>query len=145
MPLSSTPNTSTALREAGCAHLLYGYESFSPRVMKTIGKGATPATNEQSLRWTMESVNLGDPEPDVRLPGRRLRLHPGQYLGLEAPGPEREAVLRHALPLYRVVLHLQGSDPAAVRRRPREVFLLDLGDATKVTAVISKKFNAVEL
>ena len=23
--------------------------------MKTIGKGATPATNEQSLRWTMES------------------------------------------------------------------------------------------
>ena len=26
-----------------------------------------------------------------------------------------------------------------------EKFLLDLGDATKVTAVISKKFNAVEL
>jgi len=26
-----------------------------------------------------------------------------------------------------------------------EAFLLDLGDATRVTAVISKKFNAVEL
>ena len=38
--------------------------------------------------------------------------------------------------------------PGGHRRYKRgdlEAFLLDLGDATRVTAVISKKFNAVEL
>ena len=45
----------TLAKQAGCSHLLYGYESFSARVMKTIGKGATPETNERSLRWTVEA------------------------------------------------------------------------------------------
>src|SRR5437762_1647753 len=44
-----------AIQQAGCSHLVYGYESFSARVMKTIGKGATPETNERSLKWTLDA------------------------------------------------------------------------------------------
>jgi len=37
-----SPEVLRAIKQAGCSHLVYGYESFSARVMKTIGKGATP-------------------------------------------------------------------------------------------------------
>ncbi|MDD1623126.1 MAG: cobalamin-dependent protein, partial [Methylococcaceae bacterium] len=43
------------MRNFGCSHLVYGYESFAPHVMKTIGKGATPATNMRSFFWTLEA------------------------------------------------------------------------------------------
>jgi radical SAM superfamily enzyme YgiQ (UPF0313 family) len=38
----------TFLKRAAARHLLYGCESFSPRVLKTIGKGATVETNERA-------------------------------------------------------------------------------------------------
>ena len=44
-----------SMREAGCSHLIYGYESFSSKVMKSIGKGATPETNIRSFFWTLEA------------------------------------------------------------------------------------------
>jgi radical SAM superfamily enzyme YgiQ (UPF0313 family) len=139
-----TPDILTALREAGCAHLLYGYESFSPRVMKTIGKGATPATNEQSLRWTMASgirpipnQMFGFPDDDfdsIRdniAAWKRLGLNVKPFFATPYPGTEWYYTYRDR------ILQQYGGD--------LEKFLLDLGDATKVTAVISKKFNAVEL
>ena len=44
-----TPEILKTMRAAGCSHLVYGYESFSPEVMKTIGKGASPKTNLRSF------------------------------------------------------------------------------------------------
>ena len=49
------PEVLRAIRQSGCSHLVYGYETFSKRVLKTVGKGATPETNERSLRWTLEA------------------------------------------------------------------------------------------
>ena len=43
------------LFESGCSQLLYGYESFSDRILRNLGKGTTAALNERSLRWTMEA------------------------------------------------------------------------------------------
>ncbi len=69
-----SPEVLKAIKQAGCSHLVYGYESFSPRVLKTVGKGATPATNERSLRWTLEAGIRPIPEPDDGIPRRGLRL-----------------------------------------------------------------------
>jgi radical SAM superfamily enzyme YgiQ (UPF0313 family) len=134
----------TVLKRAGCSHLLYGYESFSPRVLKTIGKGATVETNERSLRWTMEAGIRPIPNqmigfPDEDFDSIRDNVHAWNRLGLNAspffatpyPGTEWYQTYKSR------ILEQYGGD--------LEAFLLDLGDATRVTAVISKKFNAVEL
>jgi radical SAM superfamily enzyme YgiQ (UPF0313 family) len=132
------------MREAGCAHLLYGYETFSPRVMKTIGKGATPETNERSLRWTIEAGIRPIPNQMIGFPDDdfdsiydnldawdRLGLQVKPFFATPYPGTEWYQKYKQR------ILDQYGGN--------LEEFLLDLGDATRVTAVISKKFNAVEL
>lgn len=132
------------LKQAGCSHLLYGYESFSARVLKTVGKGATPETNERSLRWTLEAgirpipnQMIGFPDEDfdsIRdnvLAWNRLGLNVRPFFATPYPGTEWYQTYKGR------ILQQYGGD--------LETFLLDLGDATRVTAVISRKFNAVEL
>jgi anaerobic magnesium-protoporphyrin IX monomethyl ester cyclase len=133
-----------ALKQSGCSHLLYGYESFSARVMKTVGKGATPETNERSLRWTVEAgirpipnQMFGFPEDDFDSiydnvkAWDRLGLQVRPFFVTPYPGTEWYYTYKPQ------ILEQYGGD--------LEAFILDLGDATRVTAVISKKFNAVEL
>src|SRR4051812_26159773 len=43
------------MKKAGCSHLVYGYESFSPQILKRLGKGATRETNIRSFFWTIEA------------------------------------------------------------------------------------------
>ena len=43
------------MRAAGCSHLVYGYESFAPHILKTIGKGSTRDTNFRSFFWTLNA------------------------------------------------------------------------------------------
>jgi len=132
------------LKAAGCSHLLYGYETFSARVMKTIGKGATPETNERSLRWTLEAgirpipnQMMGFPDEDFDslrdniLAWNRLGLQVKPFFATPYPGTEWYIKYKHR------ILQQYGGD--------LEAFVLEVGDATRVTAVISKKFNAVEL
>ena len=138
------PEVLKAIRQAGCSHLVYGYESFSKRVMKTIGKGATPETNERSLKWTVEAgirpipnqmIGFPDEDFDSLLDNvaawNRLGLNVKPFFATPYPGTEW-------FQTYRKEIEAQyGGD--------LEKFLLDVGDATRVTAVISKKFNRVEL
>lgn len=139
-----TPEVLHAIKRAGCSHLVYGYETFSGRVMKTIGKGATPETNERSLRWTLEAgirpipnQIIGFPDEDfdsIRdnvLAWERLGLQVKPFFATPYPGTEWYSRYKGR------ILEQYGGD--------LEAFLLDVGDATRVTAVISKKFNAVEL
>ena len=42
-----TPEILKEMRAAGCSHLVYGYESFAPHILKTLGKGATKKTNDK--------------------------------------------------------------------------------------------------
>jgi radical SAM superfamily enzyme YgiQ (UPF0313 family) len=139
-----SPDVLKAIAEAGCSHLVYGYETFSPRVMKTVGKGATPESNERSLRWTLEAGIRPIPNqmmgfPDDDFDSLRDNVHAWNRLGLQVkpffatpyPGTEWYQLYKDR------ILAQYGGD--------LEAFLLDVGDATRVTAVISKKFNAVEL
>ncbi len=132
------------MRQAGCSHLIYGYETFSTRVMKTIGKGATPKTNERSYRWTLEAGIRPIPNQIIGFPTEdfdslRDNVRAWNRLGIVArphfatpyPGSEWYHVYKN-----RILEQYDGDQDA---------FLSDLGDATKVTAIISDKFNAVEL
>jgi hypothetical protein len=77
--------------------------------------------------------------PDEDFDSLRDNVHAWERLGLQVkpffatpyPGTEWYTVYKDR------ILAQYGGD--------LEAFLLDLGDATRVTAVISKKFNAVEL
>jgi anaerobic magnesium-protoporphyrin IX monomethyl ester cyclase len=139
-----SPEVLAAIKHAGCSHLVYGYESFSPRVLKTVGKGATPETNERSLRWTLEAgirpipnQMMGFPDEDfdsIRdnvLAWNRLGLQVKPFFATPYPGTEWYYTYKD-----RILQQYNGD---------LEAFLLDVGDATRITAVISKKFTAVEL
>ncbi|MBX9843671.1 MAG: radical SAM protein [Xanthobacteraceae bacterium] len=132
------------MRDAGCSHLVYGYESFSPHVMKTIGKGATPETNIRSFFWTLEAGVRPIPNQIIGFPNedfqsirenmeawKRLGIVVKPFYATPYPGSEWFSV-------YRKQIEAQYDNNL-------EQYLLDLGDATRITAVISRNFNAVEL
>jgi anaerobic magnesium-protoporphyrin IX monomethyl ester cyclase len=132
------------MRQAGCSHLVYGYESFSPHVMKTVGKGATPETNIRSFFWTLESgirpipnQIIGFPNEDFKslrenmLAWEKLGIVVKPFFATPYPGSEWFTVYRE-----KIVEQYDGD---------LEKYIEDLGDATKITAVISHNFNAVEL
>jgi radical SAM superfamily enzyme YgiQ (UPF0313 family) len=138
-----SPDILKTIRQAGCSHLVYGYETFSKRVMKTIGKGATPETNERSLKWTLEAgirpipnQMIGFPDEDFDslrdnvLAWNRLGLNVKPFFATPYPGTEWFTKHRKSIEAQ------YGGD--------LESFLLDVGDATRVTATLGK-FNKVEL
>jgi anaerobic magnesium-protoporphyrin IX monomethyl ester cyclase len=132
------------MREAGCASLLYGYESFSPQILRKMGKGTTPAHNIRSFFLTLEAGIRPVPNQIIGFPSEdfeslRQDMDAWKQLGIvvkpffATPYPGSEWFTT-----YRKEIEAQyGND--------LESYLLDLGDATRVTAVISHNFNAVEL
>jgi radical SAM superfamily enzyme YgiQ (UPF0313 family) len=138
------PELLKLLHDSGCSQLLYGYESFSDRILKNLGKGTTAATNERSLKLTMEAgirpipnQIVGFPDEffdsirDSMLAWERMGIKCIPFFATPYPGSEWYYTYKDR------ILEQYGGD--------LEAFLLDLGDATKITAVISENFNAVEL
>ncbi|MBT3667351.1 MAG: B12-binding domain-containing radical SAM protein [Opitutae bacterium] len=138
------PEILKVMRNAGCSHLVYGYESFSKHVLKTVGKGATPKNNLRSFFWTLEAnirpipnFIFGFPIEDFK--SIRENMKAWDELGIMVkphfatpyPGSEWFTVYRKAI--------------EEQYKGDLEAFILDLGDASKISAVISHNFNAIEL
>ncbi|MEM7447346.1 MAG: cobalamin-dependent protein [Myxococcota bacterium] len=132
------------MRAAGCSYLIYGYESFSPQVMKTVGKGATPKTNIRSFFRTLEAGIRPIPNQIIGFPTEdfasiranmdawdRLGIVVKPFFATAYPGSEWFRVFREEI--------------EAQYDGDLERYVLDLGDATRITSVISKNFNAIEL
>ncbi|MBI2058278.1 MAG: cobalamin B12-binding domain-containing protein [Nitrospirae bacterium] len=139
-----TPEILRKMRQSGCSHLVYGYESFSKRILKTLGKGATPETNIRSFHWTIDAGIRPIPNQMMGFPTEdfdslmdnvkaweELGLVVKPFFATPYPGSEWYAVYKDR------ILEQYGGD--------LEAFLLDLGDATKISAVISERFSALEL
>ncbi len=138
------PEILRLMRHAGCSHLVYGYESFSKQVMKRLGKGATPETNMRSFFWTLEAGIRPIPNQIIGFPSEdfdslrdcmraweKLGIVVKPFFATPYPGSAWYEVYRD-----RILEQYKGD---------LDRFLRDLGDATKVTAIISENFNAVEL
>jgi anaerobic magnesium-protoporphyrin IX monomethyl ester cyclase len=138
------PEILKLMRLAGCSHLVYGYESFSPHVMKTVGKGATPENNIRSFFWTLEAGIRPIPNQIIGFPNedfasiyqnmdawKRLGIVVKPFFATPYPGSEWFTVYRDW-----ILRQYEGD---------LEKYVLDLGDATRITALISHNFNAAEL
>lgn len=138
------PQILRTMRQAGCSHLVYGYESFSKQILKRLGKGSTPDTNLKSFAWTLEAGIRPIPNQIIGFPTEdfdslrdsmkaweRLGIVVKPFFATPYPGSEWFHVYRD-----RILDQYDGD---------MDAFLLDLGDATRVTANICHNFNAVEL
>lgn len=140
----ANPELLRQMHNAGCSQLLYGYESFSKRILKNVGKGATPETNERSLKITLEAGIRPIPNQMMGFPDdffdslidcveawERLGIQVVPFFATPYPGTEWYNKYKNE-----ILAQYDGS---------LDAFLLDLGDATKITAIICENFTAVEL
>ncbi|NVJ91166.1 MAG: B12-binding domain-containing radical SAM protein [Methylocystaceae bacterium] len=129
---------------AGCSYLDYGWESFSPRILKSIGKGATPANNIKSYNWTMQAGIRPIPNQMIGFPSEdfeslrdtmkawdRLGIVTKPFFVTPYPGCEWYGMYKD-----KILSQYNGK---------LENYVKALGDATDITATISENFNAVEL
>ncbi len=132
------------MHEAGCAQLLYGLESFNPRILKHMGKGSTPASNVRAVQMTLEAGIRPIPNQIIGFPDEWFdsiydAMKAWDELGIvvkpffATPYPGSEWFYRYK---DKILAQYDGN---------MDAFLLDLGDATKITANICDNFNAVEL
>lgn len=147
------PNILKLMGENGCAHLVYGYESFDDRILKLMGKGSTRKTNIRSFFWTLEAGIRPIPNQIIGFPTEdfesiKMQMKAWDDLGVMVkphfatpyPGSEWFTVYRK-----QIEEQYKGQGKKLGLHDDLEAFVLDLGDASRVSAVISKNFNAVEL
>ena len=130
--------------EAGCTHLVYGLESFDPEILKNLGKGTTRKKNESAIDICLDSgikpipnIIIGFPEESfdsIRNTIRslvKLGIHAKPHFATAYPGSEWFYTYKES------IMEQYEND--------LEKYILDLGDATKITATISHKFSPMDL
>jgi len=143
-PAVVTPELLRGFKELGCAHLDYGLESFSDAILTSIDKGSTAKLNAQAVIETMKAGIRPIPNQIIGFPEesfdsirgnvvawKKLGIRAYPFFATPYPGSEWYSLFKEKI--------------LAQYDHRLEDFLLDLGDATKITAVISSRFNAVEL
>ncbi|MBI3771289.1 MAG: B12-binding domain-containing radical SAM protein [Gammaproteobacteria bacterium] len=138
------PEILKKMYEAGCTHLVYGLESFDKRILKKLGKGSTSEKNEQSISICLESgikpipnIIIGFPEEDFKSLRNtieslvKLGIHAKPHFATAYPGSEWYYTYKDS-----IIEQYDGN---------LERYIMDLGDATKITATICHKFSGMEL
>lgn len=138
------PEILKKMHEAGCTHLVYGLESFDPGILKTLGKGSNRKNNIDSVGMCLESgispipnIILGFPDETYASVRNtitaliELGIHAKPHFATAYPGSEWFNSFRHE-----IEKQYNGQ---------LEDYVLDLGDATKITGTICKNFTPVEL
>lgn len=136
--------TLDAMYKAGCSHLVYGLESFDPKILSTLGKGSNREKNIEAVKITLESgiapipnVIIGFPEESfdsIRTMIEcltKLGIHAKPHFATPYPGSEWYYTYKDS------IIKQYGGN--------LEKFIEDLGDATKITAVISHRFSPAQL
>jgi anaerobic magnesium-protoporphyrin IX monomethyl ester cyclase len=138
------PETLKLMHEAGCTHLVYGLESFSSKVLKKLGKGSNPKKNRTAVDICLESgikpipnIIIGFPEEDFESIRDTIEalidlgIHAKPHFATAYPGSEWYYRYRDE------IINQYDGD--------LEKYILDLGDASKITATISHNFSGMEL
>ncbi|BBM87894.1 B12-binding domain-containing radical SAM protein [Candidatus Uabimicrobium amorphum] len=133
-----------AMYSAGCSYLVYGLESFDPKILKNLGKGSSQKANLNSVGRTLKSGIIPIPNIIIGFPEEsfesieitikcmeKLGIHAKPHFATPYPGSEWYNVYKDS------ILEQYDGD--------LEAFVSELGDATKITATISHKFSSVQL
>lgn len=147
------PGVLKLMANSGCAHLVYGYEHFDDRILKTMGKGSTRKTNLRSFFWTIEAGIRPIPNqiigfPDEDFESLKIQMRAWDDLGVMVkphfatayPGSEWFTVYRE-----KILEQYRGQGAKLGLKDDLEAYILDLGDASRVSGTISTNFNAIEL
>jgi len=147
------PDVLKMMGEHGCTHLVYGYEHFDDRILKTMGKGSTKKTNLRSFFWTFEAGIRPIPNqiigfPDEDFDSLRAQMKAWDELGIQVkphfatayPGSMWFTEYRD-----KILEQYKGIGKKMGLTDDLEAYIVDLGDASRVSGVISKNFNAIEL
>lgn len=138
------PETLKIMYHAGCSHLVYGLESFDPTILKNLGKGTTVKKNIESVGICLKSgikpipnIIIGFPEESFEsvrntiVALKKLGISCKPHFATPYPGSEWYYTYKES-----IIEQYQGD---------LEAFIKDLGDASKISAVISHKFSGLEL
>ncbi len=130
--------------KAGCSHLVYGIESFDPVILKTLGKGVNQKHNLTAPKICMDTGIVPIPNIIIGFPLEsfqsvritiesliKLGIHCKPHFATPYPGSEWYYAYKDS------ILEQYNGD--------LEKFILDLGDASKISAVISHNFSPMQL
>jgi len=133
-----------AMYNAGCANLVYGLESFAPKILRNLGKGSTRQRNIDSVGICLSTgirpipnIIIGFPEEDfttireTMTALKDLGIHARPHFATPYPGSEWYYTYKDS------ILKQYDGD--------LEKFILSLGDASQISAVICHKFSAMDL
>lgn len=138
------PETLDMMHKAGCSHLVYGLESFDPLILAKLGKGSNKEKNMQAVKVTLDAgivplpnVIIGFPEESFNSIRTMMEslvtlgLHAKPHIATPYPGSEWYYTYKDS-----IIEQYNGN---------LEAFIEDLGDASKVTAIISHQFSGMDL
>lgn len=131
------------LKDIGFVYLDYGLEHWDSKILRTLGKGSTPEANKRAVHWTLESGIRPIPNQIIMFPDEdwdtlNTMLDAWEKNGIVSnpfictPYPGSEWFIK-----YRDFILEQYNGNL-------ESFIVDLEDATKVTALLTKKFTPAE-
>ena len=129
---------------AGCTHLVYGLESFDPGILKRLGKGTTRQKNIDSVGDTLKAGIIPIPNIIIGFPEETYETLRNTITALIALGIHAKPHFATAYPGSEWYYAYKGHI-AAQYGGDLEAYVLDLGDATKITGTISHHFTPAEL
>jgi len=138
-----SPEVLKSMYEAGCTHLVYGLESFDPKVLKKMGKGTTRQKNIDSVGVCMKSGIIPIPNIIIGFPEETFESIRNTITALIELGIHAKPHFATAYPGSEWYYNYKQS--IIDQYSSLEDYILDLGDATKITGTISTMFSGVEL
>lgn len=131
------------LKDIGCTYLDYGLEHWDSKILQKIGKGSTPDANKRSIKWTLEAGIIPIPNQIIMFPDEtwdtlntmldaweETKIVTSPFICTPYPGSEWYIKYKDYI--------LEQYD------NNLELFINDLEDATKVTALLTKRFTPAE-
>ena len=131
------------MKDIGFTYLDYGLEHWDSKILRNLGKGTTREANKRCIEWTLESGISPIPNQIIMFPEEdwdtlntmldaweEIKIVSSPFICTPYPGAEWYIKYKdHILDQYNGNL---------------ESFIIDLEDATKVTALLTKKFTPAE-
>ena len=131
------------LKDIGFTYLDYGLEHWDRKILKNLGKGTTLEANARCIQWTLESGISPIPNQIIMFPEEdwdtlntmidaweKYNIVSTPFICTPYPGSEWYIT-------YKDLILQQYNNNL-------ESFILDLEDATKVTALLTKDFSPAE-